>query len=31
VLNNAAREEQDVQGRKQQKNVPQPPPHGKDW
>ncbi len=31
VLNNAAREEQDVQGRKQQKNVPQPPPRGKDW
>jgi len=31
VLNNAAREEQNVQGRKQQKNVPQPPPHGKDW
>jgi Ca-activated chloride channel family protein len=31
ILENAEREERDVQGKNQRKNVPQPPPQGKDW
>jgi len=31
LLNSAAREERDVQGKKQQQNRPEPPPGGKDW
>ena len=31
ILNAMEQEEQDVQGRKQRRNVPQPPPSGKDW
>lgn len=31
LLNAIADQEQDVQGRKQRKNVPQEPPRGKDW
>jgi hypothetical protein len=31
LLNAVADQEQDVQGRKQKKNVPQEPPRGKDW
>ncbi|MFL5577071.1 MAG: vWA domain-containing protein [Gemmatimonadaceae bacterium] len=31
LLNSAAREERDVQGKKQQQSRPEPPPGGKDW
>ena len=31
LLNSAAREEGDVQSRKQSRNRPEPPPGGKDW
>lgn len=31
ILDNAEREERDVQGKRQRRNVPQPPPTGKDW
>jgi Ca-activated chloride channel family protein len=31
ILRNAEREERDVQGRRQRRNVPQPPPTGRDW
>lgn len=31
ILNSAARDEQDVQGRKQRTNQPDVPPRGKDW
>jgi Ca-activated chloride channel family protein len=31
ILNSMELEEQDVQGRKQRKSVPTPPPNGKDW
>jgi Ca-activated chloride channel homolog len=31
ILNSMEREEQDVQGRKQRRSVPTPPPNGKDW
>jgi Ca-activated chloride channel homolog len=31
ILNSMEQEEQDVQGRKQRKSVPTPPPNGKDW
>jgi hypothetical protein len=30
-LNAAARDERDVQGKKQKQNQPPPPPGGKDW
>ena len=31
ILNSMEQQEQDVQGRKQRKSVPTPPPNGKDW
>lgn len=31
ILNSAARDERDVQGKRQRRNRPQPPPGGKDW
>jgi Ca-activated chloride channel family protein len=31
ILNAMEKEEQDVQGKQQKKNVPKPPPAGKDW
>jgi Ca-activated chloride channel homolog len=31
ILNSMEQEEQDVQGRKQRRSVPTPPPNGKDW
>jgi Ca-activated chloride channel family protein len=31
ILNSAARDEQEVQGRKQRQNQPDMPPRGKDW
>ena len=31
ILNAMEQEEQDVQGKQQKKNVPKPPPAGKDW
>jgi len=31
ILNSIEKEEQDVQGKQQRKNVPKPPPAGKDW
>ena len=31
LLNAVEQQEQDVQGRKQRRSVPQPPPHGRDW
>ena len=31
ILNSAARDEQEVQGRKQRTNQPETPPRGKDW
>lgn len=31
ILNSMEQEEQDVQGKQQKKNVPRPPPAGKDW
>ena len=31
ILNSMEKEEQDVQGKQQRKNVPKPPPAGKDW
>jgi len=31
ILNSMEKEEMDVQGRNQRKNVPKPPPAGKDW
>ena len=31
ILNSAARDEQEVQGRKQRVNQPDTPPRGKDW
>jgi Ca-activated chloride channel family protein len=31
ILNSAARDEQEVQGRKQRTNQPDTPPRGKDW
>lgn len=31
LLNAVEQQEQDVQGRKQRRNVPQPPPGGRDW
>jgi Ca-activated chloride channel family protein len=31
ILNAMEKEEQDVQGKQQRKNVPKPPPAGKDW
>jgi Ca-activated chloride channel family protein len=31
ILNSMEHEEQDVQGKQQKKNVPRPPPAGKDW
>jgi Ca-activated chloride channel family protein len=31
ILNSAARDEQEVQGRKQRQNQPDTPPRGKDW
>jgi Ca-activated chloride channel family protein len=31
LLNAAARDERDVQGKKQKQNQPPPPPGGKDW
>jgi len=31
LLNAMEQEEQDVQGRKQRRSVPQPPPSGRDW
>jgi hypothetical protein len=31
LLNAVEQQEQDVQGRKQRRSVPQPPPNGRDW
>ena len=31
ILNSMEQQEQDVQGRKQRRSVPTPPPNGKDW
>jgi hypothetical protein len=31
ILNSMEQQEQDVQGRKQRRSVPTPPPNGRDW